>query len=882
MQEGSAKQAVDHDPSLDHVEFARAAIEQPIYDRFAEQVRGHGARPAIHTPGFRWTYQELGQRVDEMALAVLSRCGAEPGRLALLFEHGAPMCAGVLAGLRAGKTYVPLDPGYPVERLRSMVDDCRPQAILAEQRCLDFARELAGEAWPVIEAETTGSAKTPFPTVDPRDPAYILYTSGSTGKPKGVVQNHRNVLHFIRAYSNNLELAASDRLTLLSSYSFDAAVMGMYGALLNGACLCPRSVRDVGFAGIAAWLRDYEVSVYHSTPTVYRHFLAECADDERFPSVRRVVMGGEPVVPRDVELFKRHFARGAVMINGLGPTESTVTLEYFVDHDTEVSGHTVPVGRPVCDTEILLLDEHGRESRTEGELVFVSEHVALGYFEQPGLTAEAFGERPEHPGKRCYRTGDLARYREDGNLEFFGRRDLQVKVHGVRIELGEIEAAVERFPGVRACIAVALPGSDGETELVAAIRPQEGVGLDQHALRSSLQQILAPAMVPSALLLFDEFPLTPTAKTDRLALRELVAAARGVGRDLAGYEARTPVEERVCDIWREVLGRPPSLGDEDFFEAGGNSLSAVRLRDRLEKAFDKEWSLGRLFELRTFRKIVEVIERGGDTAQNDGSLLDLARHGEPGGAHLYCICGIELYRPLARAIGAPHDVSGVFLPVEERAFNGQSTPELGEMARMYGEVIRAHQPRGPYSLAGVSFGGLLAYELGRQFAAAGERVAFLGVFDTILPQTIGLRRRLQAHAVLAARRGPAYLAERARAVLNRAGHLLSRDPAAAWTVGVPESEAERMARIRERMYDEALARYRCAMPRYDGDLHFFRAAESGAFERVAFPPDCNWPRYVRRCHCYEVPGGHVSMLDASNVSDLAALVRRALDGAVRD
>ena len=640
--------------SLEHREFLRESIEQSICGRFSEQVRLHGERTAIHTPRYRWTYNELSARVDSMAAALLERCGSEAGRVGLLFAHDAPMCASVLAALKSGKTYVPLDPGYPVSRLKMMLEDCRPQALLVESSCLELGNELAAQAWPLVEADSNGTRPVgEFPHVAPSDPAYILYTSGSTGRPKGVVQNHRNVLHFIRAYSNNLLLAPTDRMTLLSSYSFDAAVMALYGALLNGACLCPRSVAEIGFAGIGEWVREFDISVYHSTPTLYRYFLGGCEPTECFENVRRVILGGEAVVPRDVALFKQHFARGAVMVNGLGPTESTVTLEYFIDHDTVVDGHTVPVGRPVCDTEIVLLDEDGNESQTEGELVFVSEHVALGYFERPDLNARAFGTFSDRPQKRFYRSGDLARYRTDGNLEFLGRRDLQVKIHGVRIELGEIEAAAEQFPGVAACLALALPGQAGEPQLTAAIRVRHLGAFDTEALRASLREHLAPAMVPSNFVVLDEYPLTPTGKVDRLAVAEIVKGRLGAAPTQPTVVLQSDTEIRLSVIWKAILGREPHSIDEDFFAAGGDSLGAVRLRDQLQSCFQRSWSLGRLFEVRTFGAIARLLEANDDVAQSDAALIRLSQHDAPGGAHLICLCGIELYRPLAMAIGAP-------------------------------------------------------------------------------------------------------------------------------------------------------------------------------------------------------------------------------------
>lgn len=571
-----------------HIPFERAQIEQSIYSRFAEQVAKFPQRPAIWSKRHQWTYQELSARVDAMASELLQRLGDGPGRVALLFDHDAPMIAGMLAVMRAGKTYVPLDPGYPEQRLQMMLQDSSSQALLIEAKHRHLAQRLGGSALPVVvEGEARYSAGTQFPSPEPRDLAYILYTSGSTGRPKGVVQNHRNVLHFIRAYTNNLLIAPADRMTLLSSYSFDAAVMGIFGAILNGACVCPRSVRTDGFEELGAWVREAGISIYHSTPTVFREFLGATAPGETFEKVRRVVLGGEAVFRRDVELFKRFFVPGAIMVNGLGPTESTVTLQYFIDHTTELTGNLVPVGRPVPDTRIVLRDETGQDSDREGEMIFVSEHVAPGYWNRPDLNAKSFGDYPDAPGLRWYRSGDLARYREDGNLEFLGRKDTQIKIHGVRIELGEIEAVLQQHPGVAEAVVVGrnLAGSE-LPRLVAYVRRAPGSSLDdrRHSeqIREAARARLPSTMVPNAIVFLDAFPKTPTGKIDRLALPEPGEMAVIGERNEPFVPPSGELEEKLIELWQGALGIGKISVTDNFQSLGGDSLTAIRLLFRMK------------------------------------------------------------------------------------------------------------------------------------------------------------------------------------------------------------------------------------------------------------------------------------------------------------
>ena len=354
-----------------------------------------------------------------------------------------------------------------------------------------------------IDDEKPETASIALPSVAPDRLAYILYTSGSTGEPKGVMQNHRNVLHFIRVYTNNLHLNAGDRLTLLSSYCFDASVMDIYGALLNGATLYPIDLKQDGLAGLAQQITDQQITVFHSTPTVYRYFLGALSEPPsvsagpgalqryRFPKVRLVVLGGEKVVKSDVELYQQHFADHCLFVNGLGPTEATVTLQNFIDKQTRLAGDSVPVGLPVDDTEVLLLNKAGKPSEVSGEIAIKSAHVALGYWRNVEATSRAFSTNGSGPEVRIYRTGDMGRRLPDGSIKFEGRKDYQIKIRGFRVELGEIEATLGQHPLVREGVVVAKDNETGDARLVAYVVPHDNAFITPLPLGGLVRELWA-------------------------------------------------------------------------------------------------------------------------------------------------------------------------------------------------------------------------------------------------------------------------------------------------------------------------------------------------------------------------------------------------------
>jgi amino acid adenylation domain-containing protein len=598
-------------------EFKRAAIEQSIPSRFARQVAVFADQLALRNGQDQWTYGALNRRANQIAGTLLQGRGPVPERIALLLDDVAAMIAAILGTLKSGKAYVPLEPTHPRERLGYMVQDSEAEVILTDHRNLTTARELAGRNRAVIDIEGIDGrlpASDPAIDVSPEAMAYLLYTSGSTGQPKGVMQNHRNVLHHVRCYTNSLHISGDDRLTLLSAPTHDAAVIDIFSALLNGATLYPWKISELGISGLPRWLTEQQITVYHSTPTLYQSFLNSLDSATCFPKVRAVVLGGEPVLTKHHENFARHFSSHCIFCNLYGSTESSFNALFTTNCQTQLRQNPLPVGYPVEDTEMVLLDREARDAEIYGEIAIRSEHVALGYWRNPDMTRAVFRADPQGGARRVYRTGDMGRLLPDGTIHYLGRKDNQVKIRGYRVELGEIETLLSRHPAVKEAVVAlataakrggAIPSDDDE-RLVGYVVMQSGEPLNPANLRTCLSQKMPEYMLPALFVEMDALPLLPNGKTDRRKL-PVPNDDRGIESGSVHVAPRTPIEQTVADIWQDVLGIASIGVDDNFFTLGGHSLRAVQIVHLIAKHFELEVPLRAFFERPTVEQFAGYI-----------------------------------------------------------------------------------------------------------------------------------------------------------------------------------------------------------------------------------------------------------------------------------
>lgn len=494
-----------------------------IPSRFIDVAAAHPARVAVSTPRGDLTYSAVQDLALRVAAALLRTCGPEAGTVALALTAPEHMVPAILGTLMAGKIYAPFDPAYPEQRLRHMLEDAQPQAILVDDvwgRALTLngsgARRLN-----LHEAAATESMAVSAIAKDPDALASLLYTSGSTGRPKGVLQNHRNVLFHVRNLTARFGISPDDRHSLLASFSFDASTTDLYCALLNGAALVPIDLANDGLAHLGRRLREQRISLYHSTPTVFRH-IAQVADPPAaFPDLRLILLGGEPMGIRDTALFNRHCSPGCLLVNGYGATETGGFLAWHVmSHGDHVPGPVIPIGRAVDGVDLVLRDQTGLDAEPTGELLAFSAHLGVGYWNDPEGTAAVFTTE-ERGGRtvQVYRTGDVAARLADGTLRLQGRLDRQVKVRGQRLELGEIESVLASLPSVQQA-AVTL-NRDNRTDggaLTAYLKLFSSTGEALVDVRRSLAKLLPSYMIPSTFILVEQLPMTPTGKLDVAAL----------------------------------------------------------------------------------------------------------------------------------------------------------------------------------------------------------------------------------------------------------------------------------------------------------------------------------------------------------------------------
>ncbi len=864
--------------------YVTAPPELPLHHLFEAQVERNPGAIALSFEDEQMTYAELNQRADQLAHQ-LRALGVGPEVLVgLSIERSLELVIGILGILKAGGAYVPLDPSYPPERLRFIIDDAKPAVILTAEglSTTDYTDQSHGSDPDLIRG---------FDPSDPRHPCYVIYTSGSTGTPKGVVVTHANVVRLLNATRQWFDFNENDVWTLFHSFAFDFSVWELWGALLYGGRLVivPHLVSRSPEAFHELLSRE-QVTVLNQTPSAFRQLMKADEAREGELSLRFVIFGGEALDLQSLKpWFERHGDRHPQLVNMYGITETTVHVTYrpltAADLDS-IRGSRI--GGAIPDLSVYVLDRHLQPvpDMLPGELYVGGAGLARGYLNRAGLTAERFIPDPfgREAGARLYRTGDLARRLGNGDIEYLGRADDQVKIRSFRIEPGEIETALLTYPSLQAAVVVPRPDNNGDQRLCAYVvaRPNNELRIDE--LRAYLRERLPEHMLAAVFVELEEIPLTTHGKVDKKSLPE-------PGRWRPDFEkryeaARNGVEAMLSELWTDVLGVEHIGIHDDFFDLGGDSIKGVIFINRLQERLGKIVHVVNIFNAPTIASFAKYLEAQHSDARQ--SLVSIQPQGLlPPFFCIHAVGGnVFSYVSLARRLG----VTQPFYALQARGLLGAQEPHtrIEEMATDYIHAIRTVQESGPYMLGGWSMGGLVAFEVACQLQRQGQQVALVALFDSITPYTARFKQENEQAMQVA--NFAFQLGLPAAALANISEELLSFDE---------ESQLRRLFKLAERsgifptgfdlkqlhhlfkVYrsnNEAVLAYRpraCSAP-----LVLFRAAETMDDELT--DTTYGWSHLAEGSLEIEVVrGNHFTMLDEPHVSLVAQKLRVHLAQAKR-
>ncbi len=852
----------------------------------------HPERLAIKDRNSSYSYAALNEFSNQIAAVLNQRKDLVKAPVVIFLDQGSSFIATIFGVLKSGNYYVPLDPDFPFDRNSLVIKDAGARLLLADDSTMAQAAELGDGQLEIVNIDTIDqsiSKQNPTPDTSPDDLAYIIYTSGSTGNPKGIPQNQRNLLHGCMRRTNIQKITPDDRLTMLYSCSVMGSVYGIFGALLNGASLFPYNIKKYGLAGLEEWLLKEEITVYHSVSSVFRHFIPIIKGSTLFPSIRLLIFGGERVPYKNITMAWKHFSEHMVILTGLGSTE-TGTVRYFVINcETQIENQIVPIGYPVEDMEVLLLDEneqpvpHGEI----GEICIKSRYIANQYWNLPELSKKVFKVFEDQENQILYKSGDLGLLTNDNLLIHKGRKDNQVKINGFRIELSEIELALMKHEAVKEAVVAIKENKNQEPQLTAYFCSETGDNIPVMDLRSYLKVQVPVYMLPTQFVQLASFPTTPNGKIDRKALTSLdTGNLNGTEKSMEGL---TDMEEHILKIWSTVLGVKEISIHDNFFELGGNSLLAARMLAEVETISQKRIPMAVLFTHNTIRKLGSIVSSI-SMDKNWSSLVAVNVTGK--NQPFYCIHGVGgnilNYQPLAESLGNEHPFYGL----QAKGLNGQETPlfTIEEMATHYMEEIIEHNPEGPYFIGGSSFGGRVAFELASQLRQKGKEVGLVALLDTSVVYThedIALGEKLISNELNSWLRRVSYHindffatenSKKIKFISQKIKTIQRRQKNKNWQKKYQE-HINQEGTIPLHLQDVKQACYQASkkynMKPYDGKIHLFRAKDRGFM--IIKDYDLGWSKFaLGGVRVIDVPGTHTSILENPHVEFLAQQIKACI------
>ena len=870
----------------------------------------------------RLSYRELNERANQLA-HFLELHGAGPGeRVGVYLDRSVRLMVALLGVQKSGAAYVPIDPGYPAERVAAMVEDAMVTAIVTQQSLRGSlpvtaapsilidgdAKQIAKQPRTNVTANKSpdrslavaaqltspideGRSRTeqgdffadtnPSSGAKPKDPIYVIFTSGSTGRPKGVEVTHRAVVNLLASMARELDMGPQDVFPALASYAFDMSIPELYLALVTGGCTAIGRARLAADGkALAQFLKTVGATVVHVTPTAWS-LLLEAGFTGR--GLKRAI--GAEALPQ--ELCTRLLEAEPSLYNFYGPTETTVwsTLHCFTS-----TNEAVLIGRPLANTQVYVLDANLEPvpAGVVGELYIGGDGVANGYWNREDLTQERFLADPFRPGQRFYRTGDRARFLRDGRVQFLGRNDHQVKIRGYRIELGEIETALAKHPDVKECVVMARQDTPGTQRLVAYVVSRAGTDSQSAKLREYLKRLLPDYSVPHFFVFLEALPLTANRKIDR---KGLPAPEGAVETGADAVAPRDECERKLLDIWVRVLGiRSCGIAD-NFFELGGHSLLLVRLATMIEREFGRPVPLSVLFQSPTVEKVAAYLR---DEHKRDCSVF--IPFNETGtGPALFCVHSVtgdvNSYRYLAPLLDREQRFYGIELPQEFR--KPECVPTIEKLAQFYVDKLLVFEPKGPYLLGGWSAGSPVALEMAQQLRERGHAVDLLVAIDAAAPNTGGTTSRKNPMFYWKlVRNVPGWLVEdfgvnfslqrtwqrvkrrvsgfaRKATANRRTPEQVAQDRINAFLGGGEYSESARA------FMGAFFLKMRKYVPKpYGGRVLLFKAKTEPLLYLIE--ADQRWKKLATDLEIFRMAGTHVSIVEERHVAELAAHLNKRL------
>lgn len=864
--------------------------EKTIVQLFEEQAAQTPNAIALIFDGKELSYRKLSEHANQLARH-LRKIGVAPNAMVgVCLERSFEMIVALLAILKVGGAYVSLDPAYPKERLKMMLEDAQLNILMTAEKWREhFKNEISNLVSldkDAVAIRRESSDNLEIAGINPETPAYVSFTSGSTGRPKGVCVPHRGVVRLVKQ-TNYVHFSKGDVFLQLAPIAFDASTFEIWGALLNGATLAVFPPNAPSLAELGDFIQRNGVTTLWLTAGLFHQMVEENVSALR--GVRQLLAGGDvlsvPHVKKAIEQLP-----GCQLINGYGPTENTTFT--CCHRILNANCRSIPIGRPIANTQAYILDAHLNPVPigAPGELFTGGDGLALGYLNQPQLTAEKFIANPFSADghAKLYRTGDLTRWLPDGTIEFLGRVDTQIKIRGFRIELSEIEMALNNRPAIREC-AVITQQSGSDKILVAYCVMENGKEISPTELREHLQKALPDYMIPAAFVPLPSLPLNANGKVDRKALPKPDELQFSSKKKFTA--PRDEIETDLVKIWEEVLNVKPIGVDDHFFELGGHSLLAIRLISKIEKIFGKKIPVTTIFQSPSVAQLAEVL-RGGKAAVSSSSIVEIQPRGTK--PPLFFVHGVGGgmfwgYQNLSKHFGNDQPV----FAFNSRGLDGREEfPTIKEMATAYVSDLKKFRPHGPYFLGGYCFGGCVALQMARQLVAQGEKVPFVTLINSIPPNADYDKFSLT----------PKSLAKFLKNLGYWANYVREQSPKAkrdfiSWKLRAARKQAGRIFSLRKRVYDFDVHEVvdLASQPKelhelwethirilfahtpefFPGRVMLFRTPGYSMF--CCFDEAYCWRKFAKEVDVKMIPGAHESILAEPNVKLVAKQIADELE-----